>query len=148
MATIGKWISVANHNWYRNNSSTICPQPMQITLSGHLGFEEITIEFNGRGRVGIDCPGSDVYVTPGSGITGAFVDVWAAYRAGVWTSSVDIEILLSHAFPPYGLTVRARPRNASPVATKAVTLSELAGVCPILTLATVTVYEDGTWSIA
>ena len=156
MASIGRLMTPVNGkciglNWYKGFTS--CPSNLMITYPGYdvtTGFAGMAVVFNGGAKVGdpslTDC-GTDAYVdaavTIGSLIQ---VDVWAAYRAGAWTSSVTI--LVYHGQSAPACTLEAGPDYATPV-TKAITPQAGTTCAAVTTLkATVTVNDDGTFSIA
>lgn len=131
-------------NWYQGTSA--CPLLLRITCS--MVFPPfIVVNFAGRGKTdqfSLLCPFTDPYVTSGGNtIT---VDVWAAYRAGVWTSSTTILIYGNNPTLGGFATLSASKAGLDTVAiSPSVPLGS--GVCPATLIGTVTVTDTGGISI-
>lgn len=129
-------------SWYSAGGG--CPDQLRVQLSSLS--RDIAVDFAGRGKVGLACGGSDTYLTVGVGGDVIYIDVWAARRAGVWSSSVTIDVYAA-AGSALSDTVEAYPSfNFSAVVSKSIT-DEVAG-CGTVVKATITVNDDGTFSIA
>jgi hypothetical protein len=159
MASIGKLLTPVVHTpsgvghcigseWYRG-STLPCPTPLDIYHLGDGLAGGMAVNFNGRGKVGdagSSCGGFDPYVTGISFTDYLTVDVWAALRAGVWSSSCIIQVYMATGAPIVGEQIQAYPPSGSLGVTKNVTTQ--AGTCGTVVLATITVNDDGTYSIA
>ncbi len=157
-------------DWYKEHplaaspfvEQQICPDLLLIAALYGSATIRPMVNFAGRGWVGIGACGSDAYVSaltfPDTYDTStsddpnsiAQVDVWGAYRDGVWTSSTTILVSM-YSSPATGTTVFGQARNneANRV-TKAITTQNTA-FCPgggAVLQATITVNDDGTISIA
>lgn len=70
-----------------------CPYWLRVEQLGGTG--RMAVGFNGAGPVSTICGGLGGYVTDpnGGGFDNIFhVDVWAAFRAGAWSSSVVVQL--------------------------------------------------------
>lgn len=123
------------------NSLSVCPYTLRFVLKASSGFETasaMAFDFAGRGKVGWGgCPGSDVYVQGTNGI----IDVWKAYTDGVWSSSVTVKVYAWNLYP----TLRMYANGS--ITNKTITAVATSG-CPVDLVATATVYDDGTVSLA
>ncbi len=155
MASVGLWRSPVlptggcpDTDWFGDSSHRLtCPGKLRLTWTG-VNFDDSGISFNGGAKVGTYC-GASAYVTisPGAYID---IDVWAAYRAGVWTSSLALTIYHAAVVAtPYTLTA-AKPNSLGAV-TKSTTMGiggPLPPSCPLKLQATVTVTDAGVLTIA
>lgn len=160
--------------WYKNRvysdfstQSQICPDYLCIGALFQAGkIIRSMVNFNGRGWANAASCGTDTYVlafptsTPGLIEEGSgsplvdpnsqlLIDVWGAYRAGVWTSSVTIQIALT-TNAATTTTVHAQPVNDQSLRVSKAAVSPQIGalLCSTIVVATVTVNDDGTFSIA
>jgi hypothetical protein len=104
-------------------------------------------DFASRGKVGPAgyCAGSDTYTVTGS--NSQLINIWQAYKDGVWTSSTTIKIYIK-ANTGFGGNIYAQPEyKASSVISIHKAVTNLACGATAIT-ATVTVNDDGTFSIA
>jgi len=136
----------------------VCPDLLLIGVDVLGGFNAtVRVNLAGRGLANGGACGTDTYVSRlvfpevPDGSTAfndvVMVDVWQAYRDGIWTSSTTVEIALS-SISGSARTLIVQPRNNSAIAvTKSVT-PQVTGFCPSTIKATVTVNDDGTISIA
>lgn len=168
MATIGKWPTRGiGFRWYKGSGP--CPDKLDLladyTFVGSIPPGPcwiIAANFAGRGKVGHSCGGSDTYVTEWSSGNnrGLSIDVWKAHADGIWTSSVAIQVYVA-GYAALGLSAQVWAYPTNNFAGYNVTKSScwldgtLSGcnaiggwLCPTNLSATVTVYDDGSLSIA
>lgn len=140
--------------WYNGSR---CPRPIEVGLTFYLTPPGVVaaVDFNGRGVNGPTCGGSDPYVSLFSLVNDrTAIDVWRAYRNGVWTSSCTIAILgrsgsPSSANPCFQYAkINGLTGPAAGQVTKATGTAPAGSGCPGTLLATVTVNADGSFSIA
>jgi hypothetical protein len=67
-----------------------CPQQLKIGNTGSAVW--LAVSFNGGPIVSATCGASAAYVTETSVDNWFDIDVWAAYRAGVWSSSTTVRV--------------------------------------------------------
>jgi hypothetical protein len=145
-------------DFWRYNGSTrsVCPLPLIIKGQLYAGGARVTVSASGgwlATQSGGGCAGSDSYV---SGTSALSIDVWKALADGVWSSSVAFSIWCSTvSFPSGGsVTVETRcgpgERYASsgevPTDTQKDVLVIRNEACPTSNVATLTVYDDGTFT--
>lgn len=122
------------------------PCPTNLLIASDTGLSAyLHVDFNSRGKVGSFCGGLDTYVSVISSDLIA-VDVWGARLASVWSSSVQVEVYLGSSVV-IAANLSAYPAaNAAAAVTKSVTSDSTS--CGTAVKATVTVNDDGTFSIA
>lgn len=143
-----------NACWYRITPTRPCgqlpcPLPLFIFVNS---TDQVAVNFAGRGKRGFGCPGVDTYITnPNRGQT--LIDVWRAYGNGIWVSSVVIQVYASLAAgsqsADVSLSVRVdiTPNAACPNRGGFPVVPTIRGeVCPTRQIATVTVFDDGTYT--
>ena len=71
------------------------------TVAGYDEFIPVGLKISGRNLVGpftsggTNCGLTDTYITyPGPISQVSYLEIWNAYRAGVWTSSITIEVYI------------------------------------------------------
>jgi hypothetical protein len=160
-------IFIPNHpceiGWYQEGGP--CASRLQIFVDGLLSPAEIAINFDGRGfdnwNNGFCGTSADTYITKDDTFTFG-VDVWRAYQDGIWTSSVAIQIAVGAQSPTtrtltafrrgYTAPTDYTPSDDQDEVTKSVTPQYNGGsygyYCAGPVKATVTVNDDGTFSIA
>lgn len=138
-----------------------CPDTFTIELSQaacpQLAY--LSVDFAGRGKVGGLCGGSDQYVTfannPGCSLgfgpppygPTATIDVWGAYRDGVWSSSVSILCYADSNQPAVLSRWFTYPTNNRAATTDVASfIPANTGACPTILLKTATVMDDGTYT--
>lgn len=142
-----------------------CPAPLLIGIDAGY-FPRILFNFNGRGWDSFGawgCPYTETYEVDASGTQGLDfkapsgvsyssrfgLDVWQAYADGIWTSSCTVALHVT-TFPllsPATISLWAHPRSdATNAVNKTFTSSDAS--CGSVTSATVTINDDGTYSIA
>jgi hypothetical protein len=144
--------------WYGNAGTTPCPLgglicPKPLTISTNNNFDSLALSFAGRQKVGGSCGGIDEYV---SVLAQHFieVDVWRAYADLIWSGSVAIAVFASvgQATPTFNVVVDARVNSAQvtgdcpSVSASPVTPTPRGQSCPTQQVATVTVFDDGSYS--
>ena len=131
-----------------------------VTLGNSL-YSAVSCEFVGQraGRYGdtIACDGqTTTYIAFGAGRSFSWtVDVWRALADGAWSSSAQILVRANLLFPygptqdDYTLTVQAFPIGSAPlVQTRSGNIPYTpVNACPISLIETVTVFDDGTFTI-
>lgn len=133
--------------WY--DGVSVCPIPIEVYFDTLFTQPYIAVNFAGRGKVGPlgGCGGSDTYVTfftlSGFPDIRAKVDVWAAHKDGVWSSSTTI--LFYAGGIELTSTVKAKD-HVTTLSSGSVTSNVYS--CGSTLLATVTVNDDGTFSVA
>lgn len=128
-------------------SGFTCPRKLNLDIRGGIAFSDVivSVNFAGRGVVSSDCGGSDTYVTFTRLDTDRVlvaIDVWAAYRAGVWTSSTTVVIYTKSNSPD-----SSDRCDFNPTAGSKVSAFPFGTACPATSWATITVNDDGTLSI-
>ncbi len=71
----------------------VCPCPMRLQVFTGTWSSNLVVNFNGRGYVGTDQSGSACSTDPYVSVVSTRIidiDIWKAYRDGIWTSSVVI----------------------------------------------------------
>lgn len=174
MASIGRWrsplrasggfITVDPEFWMYGGILPDYPgvYPCPITLlisaasyqnSGKLG--KLALNFAGRGKTDRYnvCGSADSYVTFTED-TIARINVWQAYRDGVWTSSTTIVIFISVPVS-FGASevINADVNSSGSLGlgvrhSKTPTGADITTACPTTVQATVTLNDDGSYSIA
>lgn len=143
-------------------SRAICPANLSVGISySPVAFKcpALAVNFAGRGKVGDVCGGSDSYMGAIYSIAGGAVqrvvdiDVWRAYRDGVWTSSVTILLYAAADFPSVNdriiFGVYGTPYIIGGNKLVSFDASTCASpICPTTLLATVTLLDDGTITIS
>jgi hypothetical protein len=154
VTAVATLLGIANRDWYQTPS--VCPAKLRVIFNSGGPFG-LVVNFAGRGKTGKGATGTvlcgvDSYVTtlpiPGASMI-VDIDVWQAYRDGIWTSSTTILCyVLAGVFVAHDL--QAYPLNSGNIESKNVTPVDSSGAmsCPVTLLATITVNDDGTWSIA
>ena len=139
--------------WWHCEGSGPCP----LGLGVHVGGYYFSISggwWTGYIQCGptVWCTGSDSYVSrPDPGIL--LINIWGALGAGLWASSVAIDINTA-ASAPDSASASAYPypcnefNNPTPAPINKTIATGAASSCPTTKRATVTVYDDGTYSIA
>lgn len=145
---------------YWRNIST-CPARMMVygdynSSSGScFNFSRCTqLNVSGgwwSGSIGRNCAGSDPYVSESG--RDVFIDVWKALADGVWSSSVVISIYADMVNNPTSLTdvIHAGPSTGSSPASASISGYVPPGIgvtCSTTLRATLTVYDDGTFTLA
>ena len=137
-------------NWYKQSGVGVpCPSLLQI----YFPYDgDTAITFLGSPLVGEFCPDfSASYCTADSGTGFFYVDVWAAYRDGAWTSSVTIALYYNVELGSEGGTeVISAAKNGEYDQVNLV-VSRLAGSadgCPEVLVGYVTVTDKGVLTIA
>lgn len=143
----------------------VCPAPLLIAVSTSGYFHNTHFNFNGRGwaDTSVTCPYTEPYYSAAglifSGLdyreeatytytTRFTIDVWKAYLDGVWTSSCTIQLHANNAtLLPASIYFHAHPRMYETTAVRKSVTTSNTGCSPSV-LATVTVNDDGTFSIA
>lgn len=150
--------SCIGDGWFRGTGP--CPEVLKISgtythLSGSpCSF--LATNFASRGKTGFACGGSDAYVADQSDGS-QHIDVWRAYRDGIWTSSVDIlvyytgknALFMSGVINAEPLSYpSARVTKNPAVINGTAECSAPSWSCPTALSATITVNDDGSISIA
>jgi len=153
MATIGRWKSPYSGlclpvDWYDSFWSAACPGPIVISLTGswHIS-RKLSTNFAGRGILGgncSSCAADQYYLTCGA--TAVSIDVWKAYLDGVWTSSTTILVYASKTSGASG-NLTTRDPSSTTVDVTAIG-ADTTGSCPTTLQVTITVNDDGTFSVA
>jgi hypothetical protein len=147
MASIGKWLALGSGACiglaWRKNAAT-CPDLLRLETTTALGAT-VAVDFAGRGKLGATCGGGDTYVTFTS-FWRADIDIWKAYADGVWTSSTTIDVYMD------GLTAIAKDLDVYPIDNYSAFIRKSGIIrdtvnCGTVVKATVTVNDDGTFSI-
>lgn len=137
-------------------TTAACPDSLLITTASQLGDLTIAVDFAGRGKVGGACGGSDEYVSfsnnPATGPLAtafSFIDVWGAFRDGVWTSSTTALIYtLRTTGGPGGTTAKPRYDTLDACLVSGnLGFSVGAIACPTVLSWTVTITDDGALTI-
>lgn len=144
--------------WYDYRVGDSCGRnacPSLVVISTLTCFTtKFAANFNGRGKTGHSCAGTDTYVSTNT--TSLFIDVWKAYADGVWTSSVVIEVYasqpsscgaavaLSIDIVPFSTSRNAACASLSLNGSSSATVLDQA--CPTFNVATLTVFDNGTMS--
>lgn len=134
--------------FWRTNAQT-CRDTMIIGWSGFITRTAIDGAWITGGKIGnpASCPGSDTYVTCLNNAQ-IGVDVWKALADGIWSSSCVFSFYGHDGGSVSAGTAYAKPASASSPAQISKAVSTVAGAsCPTGLLATVTVFDDGTYSI-
>ncbi len=132
---------------------------MRVIPFSVAGTANLSIDFAGRGKVGGGCGGTDTYVGfSGNGGNTPFgrVDVWGAYRDGIWTSSTTVAVYIADTVP--GVPSSVIGYRAEGTYPTNINYGEAAllksggafdpGVCGTTLYATFTILDDGTVSVA
>lgn len=150
--------------WYtfscpRLGSPYLTPFPTSLYLivsAGGYNVRAATLSLAGRPYVPIIdnfgyCSGVDAYVS------GTTVNIWKALQDGVWSSSTTIRIRVAASLI-VGVSVEARPvsqlstpLSSGPCASAykfPCTRAQDITSCPTIDCATITVYDNGTFSIS
>ena len=141
--------------WRRFASSQQrCPARLLILTSG-VGFPAATLAiaggFLGATPIRGGCAGSNPYV--GSYISvGIDIDIWGALAAGVWSSSAAFTIYGYRDAPAGNITLTGYagyPVDGplDPANVEFTTSFPTGSGCPSVAVATLTVYDDGTYTL-
>lgn len=134
----------------------VCPGTLTIYTGGidanyKLGISGAWI----TGTVGDHCAGTDPYLSiPGGTFGQVDIDVWKALADGLWTSSVVFNVKQHYAAAGGGTragSIVASPNGVTPSAQLLFpTINDInpGNVCPTTNVATVTVNDDGTFTLA
>lgn len=155
MASIGRFrTNCLGDEWFNNGFiQRICPAPLTgyITDGGTGADRWLAINFAGRGKTDTyaACGFTDPYVTF-SGGPNSSVDIWGAHRAGIWTSSVDIEYFLAADAAIAAANFELSAADLfSTIASRTLALpASVLGACPPTLHYTVTITDDGTISVS
>lgn len=124
-----------------------CGNPLVINLNSSAFAGNLAVDFNGRGKVGLTCAGSDSYVTFFNQRS-ALIDVWKAWRDGIWTSSVTVNCYGLASISPLPLSAGwfAAPATFTYLASKNAPC-QLGGTCSTTLSGVVTFNDNGTVSV-
>ena len=174
MASIGRLIwpiragvgGCLSCDWFKR-SADACPVSLVIRETVVNSTLDRCYDLSSAGKVGFQCSAwtfdspvysYGLYVTETGGTFAqrhTKVDIWKAYRDAVWTSSTTIDIYDYVFGGPASRTYICGIADASPsgsagfITSDSVTVSVPAGVGPpTAKVATITVNDDGTFSIA
>lgn len=146
--------------WY---SSACVVRKLVIGTFNDTGSSAYRIawDFHGRGKHGASCAYSEIYSIDGSatklcgkssGGAGRHFDVWQAWTDGIWTSSVVIAVYADYSVASTKVIAAAKSFSDDNAWAEAVCKTISIGTpdvtCPTSLKATVTVYDDGTYTIA
>lgn len=139
-------------NFWRK-STDVCPVKLDVFGTTFFGAPNVMTMTGDliTGTFGSTCGGSSSYITEsvGASFWHFYIDVWKALADGAWSSSMAIAIQMGNtAVPPSSSITAIREDGlANPSsATKAVTPTSPTS-CAMATLATLTVYDDGTFTL-
>lgn len=139
---------------WMSSDSLVCPDVFRIDISGlYPTTPNTAVTFAGRTKVGGGCGGSDQYITftfdsPSVGDIFIDIDVWGAYRDGVWSSSTTILLHIDSPLGPFssGTAVKMYPQSYGTQTDVPVSVTFGSGGCPLNTSATITLLDDGTYT--
>ncbi len=154
--------------WYKpyiyagSPAAQVCPDLIAIACSAAADTVRTVINLAGRGWMGVGCAMTDPYirlpipletwqdVVSYDSNSVIFVDVWQALRDAIWASSVTIEVrVTSPTTPTTDIYTHARNGIDNEVHKAVTAQSTLGGIgCGSVLKATITVNDDGTFSIA
>lgn len=150
------WSQVCDFWRYDGNARAVCPLPFIIKGQLYAMGARVTVSATGgwlSSQTGGGCSGSDAYV---SGTTALTIDAWKALSDGVWSSSVSFSIWCSTVLFSAGAPVLVETR-CGPGWTYAAVGESPSDVqkdvtvirnesCPSTNAATLTIYDDGTFT--
>lgn len=128
-------------------SAAICPVRLSILSSV---ANNIYIGVSGgwwSGVIGVNCGASNSYVSATS--AQVLIDVWKALADGLWSSSVVFSVYTTVG--TVNEVIYAATNGASSPAQQDLLTSNMGqntGACPSVLKRTVTVYDDGTFTLA
>jgi hypothetical protein len=141
-------------------TTSVCP--VRLRINGDWGSVSGNCYYYGRcsqlavsggwitGSVGQNCAGSDAYCT----VSGRdiYIDIWQALAAGVWSSSVVFTIyadMANNPLPDVDKITVSPESISSPAAANTATYTPAAigAACSSTSRATLTVYDNGTFTL-
>jgi hypothetical protein len=132
---------------WRLGNATPCPDVLAVIASG--GY--VGAQIPGRNQVGPDpgfdalhCGGTDTYIT--RSFPYVYIDIWRAFRDGIWSSSVAIDVFIRVFDIPQYISVSIR-NKPSRVVGKSTSESNYL-TCPTAPCAVLTVNDDGSFTLA
>lgn len=146
------WSQACGH-W--RGAASVCPESVYVNIAQNVGVSFLAV-FGGwmAAKEGGSCVGNDAYVTTISNVdsvgTKMAINVWKALADGLWSSSVAFTIygnLNGASGPSFALTAGPIAGTSPSVQTKMVALAN-AGTCPTNVLGTLTVFDDGSYTLA
>lgn len=160
MSSIGVWPAPVSGICIPNDwRSTGAPCGAFLGIECYTSGAAVALDFASRGKVGFgaadSCGGSDAYLYnwPSGAVSLRLgVDVWGSYIAGVWSSSVTIDVYVYRASilsfnTGISLYKRAESGNGGTyVGGKVTGTSQLIG-CGTIIKATITVTDTGSVSV-
>lgn len=132
--------SLYTTQWYTGSAG--CPNVIGITFFSTNPTYADAISFAGRPLVGTNCLSSETYVTYDVASRTFSVDIWKAYKAGVWTSSTTIVGYSQNAAP----TVFDGSQDSIRFLQSNFTSSAITGICPTVAKVTYTITDTGVVS--
>jgi len=148
--------------WRSNTLSQVCPDKLRVYSSGYASSACSSLGRCMRfavtggwwsGYIGQFCAGSDPYITYHTEYDdNVNIDCWKALADGVWSSSFTFDVYVGILNFDPGRTLYVRPASATNpgLTTKAMTVPVIAAsTCASAgsNVATVTVYDDGTFTV-
>jgi hypothetical protein len=147
------WPTVVGCDWWKKSPDGVCLDGRILLYDWNSGLGNARIGATGwwTGFIGSTCGGSDPYAYAYNANTVA-VDVMQALADGVWSGSTSFGIYGGRitAAAPTSLQAAITQWNGIPFAGKAAATAVpvVGGGCPSTLIATATVYDDGSISIA
>jgi hypothetical protein len=137
--------------WRSTAAASVCPARALIfpDVSGtHLAISGGWLSGTVGASNGTACA-TDPYVTIDAG-TSVIIDIWKALADALWTSSVSFTVYAHRTGAAFAGKVVVRPQFgiSLPAAASFGATFPSGTNCPTSALATVTFYDDGTYSIA
>jgi hypothetical protein len=129
-----------------------------FTDTGSVAYR-MAYDFHGRGKHMAACTYTETYSGPGSATKlcgktagiGMHFDVWKAWEDGIWTSSVVIRLYADYSVASTKVVAVAKSFSNDNAWAEEVCTTISIGTpdvtCPTTLVATVTVYDDGTYTI-
>ena len=128
-----------------------CPDKLQVYTQLVDTTSSIDIDFAGRGKSGLDCAFSDSYVSadPGSLASNSwFVDVWKAYRDGIWTSSTTIKVYRRRTTSSTNVALSMTPVSYGIALAVKFVDADVGAACPTTLRGTITITDTGGVTLA
>jgi hypothetical protein len=138
-------------NWYAPSTLGACPGKLVIEGDfSSLITMNCAVSFNGGTKVSSAClTTSASYVQETFNDLRFEIDVWAAYRAGAWTSSVTVAIYANVLFSGTTFVRAGKLSSLNDLVTKSLASVPFGWpACPTVQVATVTVTDAGVLTIA